>query len=316
MAVMMAMYNQERTSGVSHDHKAEPSAGAHWRRSDVAFQGSRLAVFEAGPPETETPPIVLVHGLGHWTQAAWDRVAALLEPSCRIVAFDLPGFGESGKPDARYPTSFFVSAIRTVVEARDASGCVLAGHSLGGLAAASYASHYADELTQLTLIDPAGFLRTPGLLLRIVASKPVSSLFQIKPTRGFVRSQLYRSVYDRNALSESTIEHAYRLAEDPQMRRAFARVYSDALREFLDLPALHAGLARYTGPASILWGREDLYVPIAALENARAVYPQADVTVLERCGHCPNIEYPAVIANKLAAATSLPSSRRRPHLQT
>jgi pimeloyl-ACP methyl ester carboxylesterase len=234
----------------------------------------------------------LVHGLGHWTQACWDRVAARLEATRRLVAFDLPGFGQSSRPDGRYDLRFFSATLGAVIKACGLRRYTLAGHSLGGLIAADYASNHAAELERLVLIDPAGFLRTPHLLLRIVASKPVSNLFTLKPSNGFVRNQLERSVYDKRSLDPETVTQAYELAADPLMRRAFARVYSDALSSFLDLPALHARFARYTGAASLVWGRNDRYIPIRALANARAVYPQAGVTVIDRCGHCPPIEYP------------------------
>jgi pimeloyl-ACP methyl ester carboxylesterase len=295
-----------RTSDDSQPALRGPALGATWRRSTLIVRdGLEIAVREAGLTDPAAPALVLVHGLGHWTEAAWDAVAARLEDSHRILAFDLPGFGDSGKPDVRYELGFFVETLRAVVAAKQLGPYHIVGHSLGGLIAALHAPG-TTAVERLTLIDPAGFLRTPGLLLRIVASKPVSSLFRLRPTRGFVKSQLERSVYDRNAITDALVDRAHGLALDPAMRRAFARVYSDALREFVDLPALHARLAAFRGPVRILWGREDRYVPIAGLEHARAVYPQAEVTVLERCGHCPNIEYPAFTAEAIAA-TSHPS---------
>ena len=191
-----------------------------------------------------------------------------------------------------------------VIEASGARDFALAGHSLGGLIAADYASEHSAAVKLLMLIDPAGFLRTPHLLLRIIASKPVSNLFTIKPTRGFVRSQLERSVYNPRSLDEADIAKAYELADDPLMRRAFARVYSDALSQFLDLPALHARLGRYKGETSLIWGRNDQYIPVRALAQARKVYPHADVTVIDRCGHCPPIEYPGLVAERLASFDS------------
>jgi pimeloyl-ACP methyl ester carboxylesterase len=292
-----------RTSDDSQPALRESSLPS-WRRSALVIGGVTVSVLEAGPVDASAPVVVLVHGLGHWTEAAWDAVAARLEPAHRIVAFDLPGFGSSEKPDVRYDLDFFAGVLDGVIAAKVAGPYQLAGHSLGGLIAAIFAPRAA-ALERLILIDPAGFLRTPGLLLRIVASKPVSSLFRLKPSRGFVKSQLIRSVYDRADISEALVDHAYELALDPAMRRAFARVYSDSLREFIDLPGLHARLARYRGPLRLIWGRDDQYVPIAGLANARAVYPQAEVTVIERCGHCPNIEYPDLVAE--AIATSHPS---------
>jgi pimeloyl-ACP methyl ester carboxylesterase len=51
-----------------------------------------------------------------------------------------------------------------------------------------------------------------------------------------------------------------------------------------------AAAARYRGPVLVVWGREDAVLPISHLADAKAVFPQAEVTVIERCGHLPMIE--------------------------
>ncbi len=277
---------------------------ASWRKSSVRLDAqTSLSVFEAGASGPGVPTLVLIHGLGHWSQAAWDFVAAELEATHRLVAFDLPGFGDSSKPKAAYDLAFFRRATRAVVEALGLHGFALAGHSLGGLIAADYAASYPGDVRLLALIDPAGFLRTPKLLLRIFGSRPVMWLMgSARPPRAFVRRTFETAVYDPASLDEAMHARMYALSKDRAMVRAFARVYRDALKEFLDFPALQAKLARYTGPALLVWGRQDRYVPLKALDNARRVYPQAEVTIFERCGHCPSIEYPRELAERLLAA--------------
>jgi pimeloyl-ACP methyl ester carboxylesterase len=283
--------------------RPESQPRADWRSRRVTLDGeTSLAVFEAGSTDPQAPTLILIHGLGHWSQAAWDYVAAELEGSHRLVAFDLPGFGASSKPDRSYPVDFFVAALERVVAALELQHFALAAHSLGGLIAAEFAGNRPAGLQSLALLDPAGFLRTPKLMIRIVGSAPVTSLFRrIRPSRGFVRRTFESAVYDKAKLSESMHEEMFRLSQDPEMTRAFARVYRDALRAFLNLPALHAGFARWTGPTLVVWGKEDAYVPVRALEGARKVYPSAQVVVFEHCGHCPSIEYPAEIAKLLSA---------------
>ena len=164
---------------------------AVWRCGTVELDGIALATFEAGCIEIDAPTVVLVHGLGHWTQASWDFLAAELEPTHRLIAFDLPGFGASAKPATGYTLEFFVRALERVV-----------GHSLGGLVAAEFARRRrGGELRLLGLIDPAGFLRTPRLALRIAGSRPLTWLHRtIRPTRRFVRRTLETAVYDPDSI--------------------------------------------------------------------------------------------------------------------
>jgi 2-hydroxy-6-oxonona-2,4-dienedioate hydrolase len=48
--------------------------------------------------------------------------------------------------------------------------------------------------------------------------------------------------------------------------------------------------ARYAGPVLVLWGREDAVLPIRHLAQAKSVFPQAEVRIIERCGHLPMVE--------------------------
>ncbi len=274
---------------------------ADWRPFQIrSKEGHKLAVFSAGRAEADAPTLVLVHGIGHWAQAAWDYVASEFEATHRIVAFDLPGFGASEKPDVAYALGFFSAALRAVVERCELERFALVGHSLGGLIAADYAATYPQEVRLLGLVDPAGFARTPQLALRVVACRPIAWLApRIRPSRRFVRRIFERAVYDAGCVPEDYHVRAYELSQDPEMTRAFIGVYRDAAHDFLHMRALHARLGGYRGPALVVWGRRDRYVSVRALPAVRRVYPHADVCELEHCGHCPNLEYPEVIAARL-----------------
>lgn len=259
----------------------------------------RIAVFESGQRDPQAPIAVLVHGLGHWAQGAWDATALHLQHTHRIIAFDLPGFGASEKPDVRYDLPFFIATLHGLIETLALQRFTLIGHSLGGMIAADYAGTYPSEIERLVLIAPAGFLRTPKIFVRIVAGEPVVRLFSLRPSRRFVRRLLEQSLYNQSLISDEMYEHAYELSQDPLVCRAFLRVYAGALRDFLDMPGFHARLARYTGPTLLVWGRQDQFIPVQALAGALKVYPHADVLLLEHCGHSPNVEMPIPLVQRI-----------------
>jgi pimeloyl-ACP methyl ester carboxylesterase len=277
---------------------------ASWRKRIVPVDAqTNVAVFEAGRSDSDAPAILLLHGLGHWTQAAWDFVAAELEATHRLVGFDLPGFGKSSKPDVVYDLAYFTRAARAVVEALDLHGFVLIGHSLGGLIAANYAATYPDDVRRLVLVAPGGFMRTPKLLVRILGSRIVTGVADsVRPSRAWVRHTFETAVFDPADIDEGLHAQMYALTRDGAMVRAFWRVYRDALKDFLDLRALHAKLAAYHGPVLLVWGRQDRFVPIKALDSARRVYPHAEIEIFEPCGHCPSFEYPEKLTARLLIA--------------
>jgi pimeloyl-ACP methyl ester carboxylesterase len=281
--------------------QTDAGAPATWRRSTVTLPGGeRVAVFEAGREEAAAPALLLVHGLGHWTQAAWDALVPRFASTHRIVALDLPGFGASDKPDVAYTLTYFTAALAHVVAAHLPERFALAGHSFGGLIAANYAASSSERIRALALLDPAGFVRTPKIALRVAGSRPIAWLLRnVKPSAGFIDGTLDQSVYDPTSVGPAVRARAVALARDPAYTRAFARVYSGAMQELLHMRALHRSFTRYAGPVVLIWGKDDRYVPFAGLTAARTVYPQAAVLAIDRCGHCPAIEYPELVARAL-----------------
>jgi pimeloyl-ACP methyl ester carboxylesterase len=276
-----------------------------WRRSAVTVADRvRVAVFEApSPADTDSAPaILLLHGLGHWTDAAWSPIARRFAPTYRVIGIDLPGFGDSDRPDAVYDLAFFVRVVSEVIARLRLDRPAVAGHSLGALIAGGFAGEYPEQVRALALIAPAGFLRIPRPIVRLLGGPVAARLLRVRPSRRFVCGALAKAVLDPAAISDEVYERAFALSQDPLVGRAFARVYAGVMQELLDLAGLHTRLARYRGPAVIVWGRHDVYVPIRALATARRVYPQARVLVLERSAHCPQIEEPDLVAAELARA--------------
>jgi pimeloyl-ACP methyl ester carboxylesterase len=284
-------------------------AVAGWRERRLTAAGVAIAAFETGNGEPSAPTLVLVHGLGHWTQAAWDALVPLLDPAVRVVAFDLPGFGRSEKPDARYDTAFFASVVDAAIDALVPGRFVLCGHSLGGYIAANYAARHRDRVQKLILIAPAGFLRAARFVYSLLGSQLARWLFTRRPGRAFVDRTLDRSVFVRGSIPAPIRDMAFEYSAQYPVRRAFAGVYTGAIQDFRDAPKIHARLRAWTGPTLIIWGRHDKFIPIVALGQTRAVYPHAEVVVCERSGHLPMVEEPGLVAAALTAFIAKPDDR-------
>jgi pimeloyl-ACP methyl ester carboxylesterase len=276
-----------------------PSVPFAWRTGHVRAAGARLATFETGSRASDAPVVLLLHGLGHWTDAAWSRLVPRLDPRLRYVALDLPGFGASEKPAAAYDTVYFRDALDDAVAALGLGTFALVGHSLGGFIAAEYAGAQPERVSRLALIAPAGFSRTPRYVFFAFASAVAPWLFTRRPSRRLVRRTLERSVADPAALDPAVVERAYELAQDLAVRKAFAGVYWSALGTFVRRPTLHAGFARYHGPVFCAWGARDRFTSARTLRDVVRVYPQAQTLLLPRSGHLPMIEEPGALGGAL-----------------
>ena len=101
-------------------------------------------------------PLVLLHGFGA-SMDNWPRLARRLRRGFRVIAPDLPGFGESSwRPDGDYTVDAQVRRIEAFVDALGLTRFCLGGNSMGGNIAALYAARHPDRVTHLWLIAPLG----------------------------------------------------------------------------------------------------------------------------------------------------------------
>lgn len=88
--------------------------------------GQRLGIDCTG---SGTPTAILVHG-GFCDRHDWRAQIDALAPHCRVVAFDMPGHGESALP-AEPTVAALGQAVRAVIRRQGGERVVLIGHSLG-----------------------------------------------------------------------------------------------------------------------------------------------------------------------------------------
>lgn len=270
-----------------------------WRSRATVAAGVRLARLEAGSADPLAPRVVLLHGLGHWSEAAWDRLVPALDPRFRYVAFDLPGFGSSEKPRAAYDLAYFRAVVGAALDGEGDAPLRLVGHSLGGLIAADYAGAHPERIARLALVAPAGFAHPLRHALYAVACAVARGIVTRRPPAGLVRRILRRAVVDPAQLDPAVVARAVALSADGGLRAAFAGVYAAALAALLRGAPLRARFARYRGPVLCAWGAHDRYLDVAGLAAVRRVYPAATTLVLERSGHLPMVEEPATLAAAL-----------------
>lgn len=104
----------------------------------------------AGPP---TRTFVLVHGIG-MGRIVFAGLAKTLATHGRVLAVDLPGFGDSPESPIAKTLEETSVAVREFIE-REASGRVtLIGHSMGTQIVAEVALHHPEIIEALILIAP------------------------------------------------------------------------------------------------------------------------------------------------------------------
>jgi pimeloyl-ACP methyl ester carboxylesterase len=97
-------------------------------------------------------PLLLLHGFGqNWYM--WNRLLPELSKHFLVIAPDLPGLGESGKPDSGYDKKAMAKDLHELMQDLNLKSINLAGHDIGLMVAYAYAAQYPTEVKKLALMD-------------------------------------------------------------------------------------------------------------------------------------------------------------------
>jgi pimeloyl-ACP methyl ester carboxylesterase len=242
----------------------------------------------------EGEPLVLLHGVAT-SRLIWSRVAEPLARGRRVIAVDLPGFGESAPAGPGFELDQVADRLieRLGVERFD-----LVGHSLGGAVALAVAARHPDALRRLVLVAPAGLAPRATRLAAALGAAAERAVY----ARRLVGYGLAGRARGRRAMFGSTVADAARL--HPADARLLLDASGGARRVGAGVRrALEADLcADFTAtvvPIGLIWGTADRIVPYSGLAALQALRPQALVETLPATGHIPQVEQPAAFVAAL-----------------
>ena len=253
-------------------------------------RSGRISVLSAGVgPET----VLCLHGLGG-TKASFLPTVAALSSRYRVVAMDLPGFGESDKPiGAPYDAEWFARTAFHTLDALDVREAHLVGNSMGGRVAIEAGLMNRDRVRGLVLLSPAlAWLRDRRWAPVVRLLRPELGLLQITP-RPVVERVVRRLIPGGGkGWAAAGVDEFLRAYLTPRGRAAF---YAAARNIYLDEPNGEDGFWNRLGglstDAMFVWGRRDTLVPIAFMKHVERALPSARHVELD-CGHVPQLERP------------------------
>jgi pimeloyl-ACP methyl ester carboxylesterase len=264
------------------------------------------------------PAVVLLHGLGA-TNASMLPTLAELSRDHRVLAPDLPGFGDSSKPVRPYHAAFFARWLSAFLDAVGVRRAHVIGNSMGGRAAIETALRAPERVDRLVLYAPSMAFRRLRLftpIVRLLAAEMAA--FPMVVPRGYVLTVL-RSMFARpervpDAWHEAAVDEFLRVFSTPRGRIAF---FSAARQIYLEEAYGQRGfwdrLPSLSRPALFIWGNVDRLVPVAFARHVEAAVPHARSVVLDDCGHVPQFEHPtrthALVRDFLSAADGGPPER-------
>ena len=277
------------------------------------MRGAITAYWVYGPEDAETT-VIAVHGF-RGEHHGLEPVLAYL-PEVRVIAPDLPGFGESDPlPGRRHDLGEYAGWL-TDFAAAVAPDAVILGHSFGSIVASAAV---AGGLTtpRLILLNPIGApaLEGPkGLMTRLAllyyalgARLPEKAGTALLRNRVIVRvmsitmaktkdPELRRFIHDQHDTYFS------RFSDRDVLRDAFVASVSHDVREFapdIDVPTLLVAAER------------DDITPIEAERRLATIFPDASLVEIAHVGHLIHYETPAEAAGAVRRFLRIPVARGR-----
>jgi pimeloyl-ACP methyl ester carboxylesterase len=257
---------------------------------EVRVQEQRVNVLDTGG---SGPPLVFIHGWSANWQSWLLNIPAFMRTH-RCVALDLPGFGQSPMPSEPISIHGYAATVDGVCDALGINTVSVIGNSMGGFIGAELALAFPTRVQRLVLVSAAGLsieqLR-PGPALAIArlvdAGLPYASRFESPIVR---RARLRRAAMQWVArypeklsppLTQELVQSTGKPGFVPALRALMSYSFRERLGE-IEIPVL------------IVWGREDMLVPVADAEAyAQLIGPNARVVIFDDTGHVPMIERPS-----------------------
>jgi pimeloyl-ACP methyl ester carboxylesterase len=235
----------------------------------------RLRYLEAGSGS----PLLLIHGLGSSAMQDWGRLVGPLGRRFHVYAPDLPGFGRSERPpEADYSIAMQVEAVRAFMDAVGIERARVAGISMGGWIVSRLASESPERVARLVVVDGAG-MRIDGPEIPAEALLP-------RDEEG-VRRLIATVRHDPPVTPSFVVRDilARKLREEWVVRRALESMrdgddWLDGTLESADMPVL------------VIWGKQDVLIPLDYGVALQAEFPRAQLAVLDGCGHVPIADCP------------------------
>jgi pimeloyl-ACP methyl ester carboxylesterase len=189
--------------------------------------------------------LVLIHGwscnLDYWRDQIPD-----FEKRNRVIAIDLPGHGQSDKPELSYSMDLFARAVDAVLRDAGVKRAVLVGHSMGTPIARQFYRKYPEKTLAIVIVDGA---------LRPFGDK--------KMMEGFIGS--FRGPNYKEAGNQMFAAMA-----GPNLT---AEIQERIKASFLNTPQYVLVSAMEGMADDSIWGQDKINVPVLAIMAKSPFYP-------------------------------------------
>ena len=248
-------------------------------KKEIQVDDHKIVYLEGG----KGPTILLLHGYSV-NKYHWLNFAPYITKDYHVVIPDIPGYGESSKiENDSYDLSNQVLRLHKFVQAIQLNKFHIAGHSMGGLFAGTYAVRYPEEIISVALFNASG----------------VKALEESKVYKMLEKGENPWAIKDSNDM-QRVMALAY--VNPPVLPYPIEKVtletyisnrrfYEKEMKEIIPGSfSLEKDLPKIKAPTLILWGDQDQIVDISSVPVFEKGLKNHKTVIIRDCGHVPIIE--------------------------
>ena len=234
----------------------------------IEVNGQKARLLDEG----SGPPVVVLHGWGGRIESMTPAIRCLAA-SFRVVAADLPGFGDSPLPRGLWGTPDYAAYVKDLLDSLGIDKAHFVGHSFGAKVSFYLATVYPEVVDKLVLVGSPGLRTPPSLKAR--AKRGVGRAARAAGAAGPPGRVLRDAVYRRIASSD------YRDAGE--LRPILVKVVNEDYRQLLP---------RVKASTLLVWGEKDDAAPVAHGRQMEELIPDAGLVIFEGAGHFAYLDEP------------------------
>ncbi|MEH6569099.1 MAG: alpha/beta hydrolase [Halioglobus sp.] len=245
------------------------------------------------------PTIILVHGFSTpkfvWEQA----IPHLLDAGYQVITYDHFGRGFSDRPAGPYNSALYQSELSSLIQGLNLSTPLsLVGYSMGGANVVDYAASHPDQIKQLVLLAPAGYMR----------NSKSASILNVPVLGEWLTTVLGKQYAYTGIKAEVDAGRAPADMLDKFEAQAIYDGYTSALLSTLryfpmaDMAHRYRKLAATDIPVTAIWGTADKVVPYEGAALMAKDLPQLELITIDGANHNMTFGDADVVANALIKA--------------
>lgn len=231
------------------------------------------------------PTVLLLHGYTG-NKDNWTRFAAYLTKDYHLVIPDIPGYGESSMIETvSYDLSNQMSRLHKFAKGVALKKFHIAGNSMGGFFAGTYAVRYPDEIISVGLFDAAGVMSLEKSTVMKMMEKD-ENLLVVKDSNDFPR--IMSLVFTKPPTIPYPLKKVF--IQTALANRTF---YEKERKElFADFYSLEKELPNIKAKTLILWGDQDKIIEVSSVPVFEKGLKSHKTVIIKDCGHMPMMEKP------------------------